>query len=211
MGLEDAKRPDDDWPEDDSPDPDWPDDWPEGDPAPPWPGAAPPWPGGPPGAARAGGPRRGRGRALAIAAVAVVALGAGAGITAALSQGLSSSPVSVSPTTAPPAGQPGGGGVFPGGQGGGPAGGPGGGATLQMFIGGKVTAVSSTSITISGGTHTVTAAITGATRVTGKVTSIASVKVGDFVSAQITQSNGQSTALSIQDPASMPQPGGGQP
>ena len=43
-----------------------------------------------------------------------------------------------------------------------------------------------------------------ATKVTGKVTSISGVKVGDFVSASISGANGKLTADSIQDPASLP-------
>jgi hypothetical protein len=55
----------------------------------------------------------------------------------------------------------------------------------------------------------VTAAITSSTKVTGKVTSMGGVKVGDQVSAQITKSNGgQPTATAIQDPAQAPSGGG---
>jgi hypothetical protein len=78
------------------------------------------------------------------------------------------------------------------------------GATLRVEIGGPVTAVSATSITLGGGGREVTAAVTAATKVTGKVTSIGGVKVGDVVSATITDTNGKLTATSIQDPASLP-------
>jgi len=85
---------------------------------------------------------------------------------------------------------------------------PGGGAVGEMFVAGPVTAVSSTSITIGGPNHTVTAAITSSTRITGKVTSIGGIKVGDQVSAQITESNGgQPTVAAIQDPAQAPSGG----
>jgi len=204
MGLEDARWPDDeDWPEDDSDDDDWPGD--EAVVAP-----APLWPPGPPGAARpgAGGPpRQGGIRPLAVAAVAVVALAAGGGVAALVARGASSS----SPATAEPPGSaqqgsvPGNGGF------------PGGGPVGELLLRGSVVAVSSTSITIAGGSHTVTAAVTSATSVTGRVTSIGSVKVGDVVSAQIRESGGKATATAIQDPArqlssgGLPPMGGGQP
>jgi hypothetical protein len=206
MGLEDARWPDDDWPEDDSDDDDWPGD--EADDAPGAPG--PPWPPGPPGPARpgtGGPPRRGGIRPLAVAAVAVVALAAGGGIAALVARGAAASS---SPTTAQPPGSSQQGGV-PGNGGfpGGPVG--------ELLLRGSVVAVSSTSITIAGGGHTVTAAVTSATSVTGKVTSIGSVKVGDVVSAQIRESGGKATATAIQDPArqlssgGLPPIGGGQP
>ena len=66
------------------------------------------------------------------------------------------------------------------------------------------TAVSAASITLDGGGQAITAAVTRATTITGKVTSIAGIKVGDFVSASITGANGKLTADSIQDPASLP-------
>jgi hypothetical protein len=69
---------------------------------------------------------------------------------------------------------------------------------------GKVTAVSGTSITIGGPAHSTTAAVTDSTRVTGKVSGIHGVKVGDQVAAQIRQSGGRSRAIAIQDPAQPP-------
>jgi hypothetical protein len=198
--LDDAKWPgDDDWPDDDAADerdPDWPDDWPDDD------GEDPPWRRAAPAAAY--GPYREPGRRglrpLALAAVAVVALGAGAGVALAITRGLdnSSSP-SATPSTQPPAVAPGGGAV-PGG----------GGSVEQMLVSGPVTAVSSTSITIGGGPdNSVTAAITSSTRITGKVTSIGGVKVGDQVSAQITATNGgRPTVIALQDPAQAPSGGG---
>jgi hypothetical protein len=75
---------------------------------------------------------------------------------------------------------------------------------LRLEIGGPVTAVSATSITVGGGGRGVTAAVTKATKVTGKVTSIGGVKVGDVVSASMTGTNGKLTVTSIQDPASLP-------
>ncbi|HEV8275610.1 MAG TPA: hypothetical protein VGQ26_07920 [Streptosporangiaceae bacterium] len=82
---------------------------------------------------------------------------------------------------------------------------PPGGGELRMLIAGPVTAVSGTSITIGGQGRPVTAAVTGATRITGKVSSISGIRVGDQVSAQITQeAGGKPTAVAIQDPARRP-------
>jgi hypothetical protein len=196
--------PDPGWPDhdaEDERDPDWPDDWPDGGDDPPWRRAAPPATNG-----RDGGPGRSGMRPLALAIVAVVALGAGAGVALAITKGLDHSPSpSAVPSTQPSA-------VAPGGSGGGPISGggtaPGGGAVGEMFVAGPVTAVSSKSITIGGPGHTVTAAITSSTRITGKVTSMGGIKVGDQVSAQITESNGgQPTVAAIQDPAQVPSGG----
>ena len=202
MEPDDARRPDDDWPGD-SPDDDWPGDEAGDD------QTGPSWPGAAQGAAgrdgrsggQDGGSRRQHLRPLVLAAVAVVALAAGVGGALAVARGLSSpssaaTPASGSPSSSAPGA---GGGPFPGG---------GAGQTGRLFLGGTVVAVSTTSITISGPGHTVTAAVTAATRVTGKVTSISSVKVGDRVSAQITESGGKATAAAIQDPASLPSSGG---
>jgi hypothetical protein len=197
-GDDAADRPDSGWPGDDAADgrdPDWPDDWPDEDQAdPPWRRTAPPAAYGP------GGPGRRSLRPLALTVVAVVALGAGAGVALAVGRGLDNSPA----PSATPSSQPsyGGGGTVPGG-GSGPVG--------QGFIEGRVTAVSSTSITIGGPGQSMTAAITAATKITGKVTSIGSVKVGDEVSAQITVSGGQATVTAIQDPAQAPSGSGGPP
>jgi hypothetical protein len=74
----------------------------------------------------------------------------------------------------------------------------------RLFVVGKVTAVSGTSITIGGPAHTVTADVTAATRVTGRVSGIGGVRTGDQVSAQITRAGGRDTAVAIQDPARSP-------
>ena len=73
-----------------------------------------------------------------------------------------------------------------------------------MFVLGAVTAVSGSSITIGGPGHTITATVTSATRVTGKVTGLGGIKVGDHVSAQLTQDGGRVTAVAIADPAQAP-------
>jgi hypothetical protein len=93
------------------------------------------------------------------------------------------------------------GGALPGG---------GGGGTIQTLVGGRVLAVSGTSITIGGPDHTVTAAVTSSTRITGRVSSIRSVRAGDMVTAQIEQSGGRAVVTAIQDPAQLP-PGASSP
>ena len=204
-----ANGPDAGWPDDDAEDerdPDWPDDWPDSGDDPPWRAAIPAAYG------RDGGPGRSGLRPLALTIVAVVALGAGAGVALAITKGLDHSPSpSAAPSTQPSAVAPGGssgGGTIPGGSSGGGTIPGGSGAVGEMFVAGPVTAVSSTSITIGGPNHTVTAAITSSTRITGKVTSIGGIKVGDQVSAQITESNGgQPTVAAIQDPAQAPSGG----
>lgn len=78
------------------------------------------------------------------------------------------------------------------------------GGSVHLEIGGLVAAVSDASITIGRGARSVTAAVTSATKVTGKVTSIGGVKVGDLVSALVSGTAGKLAASSIQDPASLP-------
>jgi hypothetical protein len=197
--VDDARRPGgDDWPDDDAEDerdPDWPDDGAEdGGDDPPWRRTAPPA-----AFSRGDGPGRPVLRPLVLAIVAVVALGGGAGVALAITRGLDHSTSPSATSGSQPSGvTPGGGGTVPGG----------GGAVAEMFVAGPVTAVSSTSITIGGPGRTVTAAITSSTRITGKVTSIGAIKVGDQVSAQITQTNGgQPTVTAIQYPAQAPSAG----
>src|SRR6266704_3238482 len=66
------------------------------------------------------------------------------------------------------------------------------------------TAASRTSITIGGPGRSITAAVTASTRVTGTVSSISGIKVGDWVSAQIAQTGSTYTATAIQDPTRSP-------
>jgi hypothetical protein len=73
-----------------------------------------------------------------------------------------------------------------------------------MSEAGRVTAVSSTSITLGGPGHSLTAAVTSSTKFTGQVTSISAVKVGSNVSVEISESGGRATAIAIQDPAQGP-------
>jgi hypothetical protein len=193
----------------------WPDSlWPDEDDAPGGPGQAPPGPATGPATGPGGGPPRRRFRPGVLGGVVLVAALAGAGIAVAV-QTMSSPPGGAAannqPSSLTPA-QPGGNGQ-PGGQIGGngvPGGAPGGGGGGQatLFMAGPVTAVSGGSITIGGPARTVTASVTSATRITGSVTSISGIKVGDQVSAQITQQGSKLTAVAIQYPARTPARGG---
>jgi hypothetical protein len=175
--------PDDDWPGPDWPDDDWPDDggWPVG-------GSVPLL------EDQSGQPHETHHRLLRMAIIAVVAGAAGAAI------GLAVKDLAPAARSAPLAG----GGQHAGIGAGGPAGQPPPGATGMLMLGGKVRAVSATSITIGAGPQTVTAQITSSTRVTGRVTSIAGVRVGDMVAAQISERNGTAAVVALQDPASLP-------
>ena len=172
-----------------SPTPDdaaWPDDY---DPRYQPPGPPPQWPGGPP-------PRR-SGRGLIIAAAAVVAAAVRAGAALAVKEWPSNPPPSASSNSVPNAGNGAGAGA---GAGGGAAQGQ----YLHIVMEGKVTAVSSSSITIQGTQHTVTASITSATKITGQVSSISDIKVGENVSAEITKSGGQTVVDALQYPPNPP-------
>ena len=182
----------------------------------PAPGYPPGAPGEPPGGWHRGAPWGGgaarRGWLLALTAVVAAAFGFGVVVVAlheaagpASAGAAPSSSATASPGAVPPkSGTSGAGnGTQPVPQGGGlPSLPPG--AMERLEIGGQVTAVSATSITLNGGGQEITATVTRATKVTGKVTSISGVKVGDFVSASISGANGKLTADSIQDPASLP-------
>jgi hypothetical protein len=191
--------------DDDGPGPHWP-----------APGFPPGAPGEPPGGWHRGGPWGGgaarRGWLLALTAVVAAAFGFGVVVVAlhaaagpANAGAAPSSSATGSPGAVPPkSGASGAGnGTQPAPQGGGlPSLPPG--AMERLEIGGQVTAVSATSITLNGGGRKITATVTRATKVTGKVSSISGVKAGDFVSASISGANGKLTADSIQDPASLP-------
>lgn len=165
------------------------------------------YPSPPPGWRPTGGHAARRGLLLAL--TAIVAAGAGFGVvTVALGDASGTPAASATPSSATPSA--GGAGPSAGGTtpssgtqtGGAPSLPPG--ASEQLEIGGSVTAVSATSITLDGGGQSVTAAVNPSTRITGKVTGIGGIKVGDLVSALITGANGKLTADSIQDPASLP-------
>jgi hypothetical protein len=72
---------------------------------------------------------------------------------------------------------------------------------LRILLTGRVLAVSGTSVTIGGAGPSVTAAVTGATKLTGRVHGIGGVKVGDQVAAQITGTPSHLVIASLQDPA----------
>ncbi len=72
---------------------------------------------------------------------------------------------------------------------------------LRMLLTGRVLAVSATSITIGGTGPSVTAAVTGATTITGHAHGIGGVKVGDEVAAQITGTPSHLVTTTLQDPA----------
>ena len=148
-------------------------------------------------------------RVTALAATAVLAAAAGfAVVTAALRDG-TASPAAANASPAAPGATPSG--AAPSGGGGNqlqPGSGaiptPGRGQARRLAIGGKVAAVSATSITLGSPGRYVTASVTPATKVTGKVSDISGVKVGDMVTAQITDTDGKLTVTVIQDPASLP-------
>jgi hypothetical protein len=155
-----------------------------------------------------GGPGRPGRRGMLLAVTAVVAAAAGFGIVTVAIRDVSGGPAaSATPSASAPntggsGGQPSGGTHVRPQAGGVPSLPPG--ATESLEIGGLVRAVSATSITVGGSGQEVTAAVTRATVITGKVTSISGIKVGDFVSASISGANGKLTADSIQDPVSLP-------
>lgn len=145
-----------------------------------------------------GRPPGGSSRVLTYAAVAIAAAVAAAIAVLLLTGSLTGSRPSAAPQAGPPAAGPGGG-AFGGGGGGQLGGGGGGGGTLMM--GGTVSAVSATSITLGGGSHTITAAITSSTQFTG-VRDASGIKAGDRVTAEITgYGTGHPMASAIQDPA----------
>ena len=168
---------------------DWPDDlWPDND---------------DPHGGREDRPPKRRSRPALLLVIALLAAAAGAGIVLAVdglsgssgvTAGSASQPSSLTPVAPGGNGQPGGG-ALPG---------TGSGGTGTLFVIGKVTAVSGTSITVGGPGHTVKAAVTGSTRITGTVSGISGIKVGDQVSAQIVQNGGAARASAIQDPAQPP-------
>jgi len=178
------------WEDEDIPDED---DYPQ--PEPPWPAAGlQPY--------RDAPPRRWPAR-YGVTLVLTAVIAAAAGFLAVIAvRDLSARPAaasSVAPASgrAPSAGAPASGGPAPRTV-------PGGGQTVQLEIGGKVTAVSATSITVAGPGHQVTAAVTSATKVSGRVSNIGGVRAGDEVSLQATATGGKLTATAIQDPASLP-------
>jgi hypothetical protein len=127
--------------------------------------------------------------ALTVTAVVAVGLGAGAVLVYRNAQADSAPSVAASHNN----------GLTPS-QGGAPAV-PG--TATEMELLGQVTAVGSASLTIGGGpVQPVRAAVTSATRFTGTVRTLAAVRVGNVVEAQIAVTNGKAKLVSLQDPAS---------
>ena len=177
------------WEDEDIPDEDYP------QPEPPWPPAGlQPY--------RDAPPRRWPAR-YGVTLVLTAVIAAVAGFLAVIAvRDLSARPAAASSVApagapAPSAGAPASGGPAP-------ATGPGRGQAIRLEMGGKVTAVSATSITVAGPGHQLTAAVTSATKVSGRVSGIRGVKTGDLVSVQATGTGGELTATAIQDPASLP-------
>jgi hypothetical protein len=170
----------------------------------PWPPAVPPPYPEPPGRSRTS-------KIILLTLTAAVAAAAGYLVVTAI-RDVSASPATASatPSTAPTSpeqgGLPTGGSGNSNGNGGGalpiPSTGPG--ETLHLEIGGTVSAVTPTSITLGAHGQSVTAAVTKSTTITGKVHAISGIKAGDLVSAQIVSTDGKLTATAIQDPASIP-------
>jgi hypothetical protein len=187
-GRHDAPMPDGDHEQDDS--------WPRHGPVPPAEQRPP-----------QSGYRVGRGNRIqpvTAAVIAVIAALAAAVMVLILTKGPSSSPsASTGPGNAPAGGAP-----FHGGNGGGGAlggGGGGGGGGGHLMLGGQVTKVTSTSITIGGQGHSVTAAITSSTQFTGPVKNAGGIKVGDRVMVAISGYGSSHPVVgSISDPAQMP-------
>lgn len=222
---DEADEDEDDWPDDDALDDDWPgdespdDEWLDGEPsaAPggsPEPGGPMGTPGGPAGPGPGFGYRTGgwgRGgvpgfSAWMAVAVAVVAAVAGVAVGFLLTRGapVASAADGATPSASAPASTPPstGSGARPGALPGlpGNAGGNGDGQ-LRMLLTGRVLAVSRTSVTIGGAGPSVTAAVTSATKLTGRVHGIGGVKVGDEVAAEITGTPSHLVITTLQDPA----------
>jgi hypothetical protein len=145
-----------------------------------------------------------------MAAVIVVAGAIGVGVTLALTRASATPAAAASSPSTPGTGAsapstPGAGGLAPGAAGG-AAPNPGN-EESEISMLGTVTAVGPASITIGGNGLSVTATVTGATRVSGRVTSIGQIKMGDRVSAQMTQSGSKVTAVAIEYPAEQYVPG----
>lgn len=144
--------------------------------------------------------RRSPVRSVTAAVIAVVAAAIGAGLALTIINWPSASPTAAAAPSASASPAPG---TGNGSIGNGIALGGGAGGTRYILLAGKVTAVSSTSITLGGSGPSVTAAVTSSTKVTGRVSSISGVKVSDEVSAQLTETGtgAKMTVMSIQDPA----------
>jgi hypothetical protein len=126
-----------------------------------------------------GSPPRNR-RGLALGLTFAIALGAGAGaVYLYKSEFAGSAAVAASPTPASA------------------------GAQESVMTLGRVLAVGHDSVTLGGGPgQAISARVTRATQFTGTAGSLAQVRVGDTVAAQISVSGGVATLVRLQDPAS---------
>jgi hypothetical protein len=120
----------------------------------------------------------------------VLGLLLGVGIALAATRGPSGQPRAAGTVSTPSAGPSTPSGALPGSASGG--------SGFRMLFLGRITALSSTSVTLSAQGHTVTAALTKSSKVTGRL------KVGDSVSAQIGQAGRKYVVTAIQDPPSGP-------
>jgi hypothetical protein len=159
----------------------WPDDVPDPDWPDNWPaGSGVPYVGVGPG-------RRGR-RGLALGLTFAVALGAGAGAVY-LYKSEFARPASAATSPSPAS----------------PRGGTAAGVTEGVMTLGRVLAVGHDSVTVGDGPgQAISARATSATQFTGTARSLAQVRVGDTVAAQIAVSGGGATLVRLQDPASQP-------
>ena len=158
--------------------------WPDGGPDPDWPD--PDWPddwrdSGQLLAVVARSGRHGP-RGLALALTAAVALGAGAGAVYLYKSEVAAPASAASPPSLRA-----------------------GGAEESVMMLGRVLAVGHSSVIVGGGPgQAISARVTSATKFAGTVRSLAQVRVGDTVTAQITVSGGVATLVRLQDPASQP-------
>jgi hypothetical protein len=167
---------------------------------PPWPEPPPPGPWPPPPGGQ-DGPRRSHIQPVTAGVAAVLAALVVAIVVLFAVTGHSAAPASAAGGGNAPAG----GGAPVQGGGGGFYGGGGGGGGNHLVMGGQVTRVSSTSITLGGQGHTITAAITSATRYTGSVKSASGIKPGQSVMVVISgYGSAHPVAQSISDPPSAP-------
>jgi hypothetical protein len=134
---------------------------------------------------------------LAVVMVAVVAAIAGAAVGFLLVRGTPVASASAPASVLPSSGRGTGPQARPGRPGGASGNGSG---QLRILLTGRVLAVSGTSITIGGAGPSVTAAVTSATKITGRAHAVAGVKVGDQVAAQLTGTPSHLTLTTLQDP-----------
>ena len=153
--------------------------WPDDGPDPGWPDD---WPesGRLPAAGIGSAPRGPRGLALGLTAAVAICAGAGA---VYLYKSELAAPASAAAASSPSL--------------------PAGGAEESVMMLGQVLAVGHGSVTVGGGPGpAISAQATSATKFAGTVRSLAQVRVGDTVTAEITVSGGVATLIRLQDPAS---------